>query len=213
MLRASQSITLCPLKTPYCTLLWGVAKGCFVSWVAKLKGGRNSECRLSNGRSQSYKGIKLLLFSKLQRDKSASQSSMELYYPWTSGPLRVSWSFLLFSEKCSRWDAFWRASRCRGRYRMLRWNVRCFFASPSMRNHRNQFSVISMVFPQILDDFPSISIEFLSFQSVSLNFSQFQSILISSNQFDSVKNAGIYWQPEGGGNNTKGMGHYMIWSD
>ena len=63
-----------------------------------------------------------------------------------------------------------------------------------MRNHRNQFSAISMVFPQILDDFPSISIEFLSFQSVSLNFSQFQSILISFNQFDSVKNAGIYWR-------------------
>ena len=30
--------------------------------------------------------------AKLQGDKSAPQSSMELYYPWISGPLRVSWA-------------------------------------------------------------------------------------------------------------------------
>ena len=30
------------------------------------------------------------MVAKLQGDKSASQSSMELYYPWISGPLRVS---------------------------------------------------------------------------------------------------------------------------
>ena len=28
------------------------------------------------------------MVAKLQGDKSASQSSMELYYPWISGPLR-----------------------------------------------------------------------------------------------------------------------------
>ena len=77
---------------------WGVAKGSSVSWVAKFKGDKNSECKLSNGWSRSYKVIKLLLsagkwvVAKLQGDKSASQSSMELYYPWISGPLRVSWN-------------------------------------------------------------------------------------------------------------------------
>ena len=74
-----------------------VAKGSSVSWVAKFKGDKNSECKLSNGWSWSYKEVKLLLsagkwvVAKLQWDKSASQSSMELHYPWISGPLRVSW--------------------------------------------------------------------------------------------------------------------------
>ena len=58
-----------------------------------------------------------------------------------------------------------------------------------------------MVFPQILVNFQSIFIDFCHFQSVSVSFSEFQ-ILISFNQFDSVNNAGIYWQPEGGENNT-----------
>ena len=58
--------------------------------------------------SWSYKVIKLLLsagkwvVAKLQGDKSASQSSMELYYPWISGPLRVSWWFVAFFK-----DYFW----------------------------------------------------------------------------------------------------------
>ena len=59
-------------------------------------------------------------------------------------------------------------------------SIRCFFAPPSMRNRRSQFSAISMVFPQILVDFESISIDFLS---CSISFSQLQSILISFNQF------------------------------
>ena len=56
------------------------------------------KCKLSNGWSRSYEVIKLCLaagkwvVAKLQGDKSASQSSMELYYPWISGPLRVSWN-------------------------------------------------------------------------------------------------------------------------
>ena len=29
--------------------LWGVAKGSSVSWVAKFKGDKNAECKLSNG--------------------------------------------------------------------------------------------------------------------------------------------------------------------
>ena len=54
-----------------------------------------NESKLSNGRSRSYKAIKLLLspgkwvVAKLRGDKSASQSGTELY-PWISGPLRVS---------------------------------------------------------------------------------------------------------------------------
>ena len=72
--------------------IWGFAKGTSILWVAKFKGDNNSECRLSNGRSRSYKGIKLLLsagkwvVAKLQGDKSASLSSMELYCPWILDP-------------------------------------------------------------------------------------------------------------------------------
>ena len=56
---------------------------------------KHSECKLPNRRSRSYKAIKLFLsagkwaVAKSQGDKSASQSSMELYYQWISGPLRV----------------------------------------------------------------------------------------------------------------------------
>ena len=42
----------------------GIAKGSSVSWVAKFKGEKNSECKLSNGRSRSYKVIKLLLSAR-----------------------------------------------------------------------------------------------------------------------------------------------------
>ena len=76
--------------------LW-ITKGSSISWVAKFKGDKNSECKLSNGWLRSYKVMKLLLspgkgvVEKLQGDKLVSQSSMELYYPWISGPLRVSW--------------------------------------------------------------------------------------------------------------------------
>ena len=64
--------------------IWGVAKGSSISWVAKFNGDKISECKLSTGRSRSYKVINLLLsagiwvVAKLQGDKSASQSSMEL---------------------------------------------------------------------------------------------------------------------------------------
>ena len=39
----------------------GVAKGSSVPWVAKLKGDKHSACKLSNGWSQSYREIHLLL--------------------------------------------------------------------------------------------------------------------------------------------------------
>ena len=44
--------------------LWDVAKGSSVSWVAKLKGDKNSECKLSSGWSRSYKVINLLLSAR-----------------------------------------------------------------------------------------------------------------------------------------------------
>ena len=77
--------------------IWGVAKGSSISWVARFKGDKHSECKLSYGWSRNYREIKVLLFpgkrvvAKLQGDKSAHKSSMELYYPWKPpGPLRVS---------------------------------------------------------------------------------------------------------------------------
>ena len=39
----------------------GFAKGSSISWVAKFKGDKHSEGKLSNGWSRSYKVIKLLL--------------------------------------------------------------------------------------------------------------------------------------------------------
>ena len=42
-------------------IFWGVAKGSSVSWVAKFKGDKNLECKLSNGWSRSYREIKPLL--------------------------------------------------------------------------------------------------------------------------------------------------------
>ena len=78
----------------------GVERGSSMSWVAKVKGENNSEFKLSKGWLRSYKVIKLLLsagkwvVAKLQVDKSACQSSMELSYPWISGTLRVSWVFV-----------------------------------------------------------------------------------------------------------------------
>ena len=55
---------------------WGVAKGSSLSWVAKLKGEKHLERKLSNGQSRSYKVTKLLLsagkcvVAKFQGDKS-----------------------------------------------------------------------------------------------------------------------------------------------
>ena len=79
----------------------------------------------------------------------------------------------------------------------------CFFNPPSMRNRRSQFSAISMGFPQILNDFQSTSIKFLSF---SISFGQLQSVLITYNQFESVwlrqKRRNVF-TTGGGGNNTQ----------
>ena len=62
-------------------------------------------------------------------------------------------------------------------------NFRCFSTHLPCEIAEANFVAISMVFLQILIDFPSISIDFLSF---SISFRQLQSILINFNQFQSV---------------------------
>ena len=95
-------------------VLWlGRCERVLRSWVAKFKGDKIREWKLSIGWSRSYKVIKLLLsagkwvVAKLQGGKSASQSSMELYYPWISGPLCVSWMVFFFRS----WESFTISSR------------------------------------------------------------------------------------------------------
>ena len=60
-------------------------------------------------------------------------------------------------------------------------NFGCSFAPPSMRNLWSYFSAISMLFPQSLFDFQSISIDFLTSW---INFHQCQSASVISNQFN-----------------------------
>ena len=48
---------LLDLLWPSSSLIWGVAKGSSISWVEKFKGDNNSECKLSNGWSRSYKAM------------------------------------------------------------------------------------------------------------------------------------------------------------
>ena len=77
-------------------------------------------CKLLNGWLLSYEVTKLRLsagkwvVAKLQGDRSASQSSMQLYDPWISGPLRISWCRSRFLPKVlisiSKWKAFSSAS-------------------------------------------------------------------------------------------------------
>ena len=94
---------------------WGVAKGSSVSWVAKFKGGKTSECKLSNGWSRSYREIKLLLpagkrvVAKLQGDKSASQSSYGTLLPmdfWTPPRFLNGFAILVHSGRyhCTQKD-------------------------------------------------------------------------------------------------------------
>ena len=60
------------------------------------------------------------------------------------------------------------------------------------KSQKAKFRQFQWVFLQILVDFQSMLIDFLSF---SISFSQLQSVLISLisfNQFDPIENAGIY---------------------
>ena len=61
---------------------WGVAKGSSVSWVAKFKGGTNSECKLTNGWSRSYKVIKLVLSAGNERSRSYKEINQHPSLPW-----------------------------------------------------------------------------------------------------------------------------------
>ena len=74
------------------SFFWGVAKGSSTSWVATFKGDKTSECKLSNGWSQSCREVELFFFL---RENEGSRSyrvtyqhrslpSMELYDPWIS---------------------------------------------------------------------------------------------------------------------------------
>ena len=48
-------------------------------------------------------------------------------------------------------------------------------------------------------DFQSFSVNYNHFQSLLVIFNHFQSFSITFCYFNWVKNAGVYWQPEGGG--------------
>ena len=61
---------------------WGVAKGSSVSWVAKFKGDKNSECKLSNGWSRSYKVIRLLLSARNEWSRSYREKNQHPNLPW-----------------------------------------------------------------------------------------------------------------------------------
>ena len=70
----------------------GGAKGSSISWVAKFKG-EIFRMQAIEWAVAKLQGDNLLLsagkwaVAKLQGDKSASESSMDLSYPWISGPL------------------------------------------------------------------------------------------------------------------------------
>ena len=65
---------------------WAVAKGSSISWAAKVKGDKNSECKLPNGWSRSYSEIKLLFFLQ---DNEWSRSYREInQHP------RLPWNFI-----------------------------------------------------------------------------------------------------------------------
>ena len=62
--------------------IWGVVKGSSVSWVAKFKGDKISECRLSNGWSRSYKVIKLFFLHGNEWSRSYGEIDQHLNLPW-----------------------------------------------------------------------------------------------------------------------------------
>ena len=68
---------------------WGVAKGSSISWVATLKGDNNSECKLSNGWSRSYKVMKLRSYREINQHPNLPWNFITHGF-WISGPLRVS---------------------------------------------------------------------------------------------------------------------------
>ena len=67
-----------PCSSPY----WGVAKGSSVSWVAKLKGDKKSERKLSNGWSRSSREIKPLLSAGNEWSRSYREIDQHPSLPW-----------------------------------------------------------------------------------------------------------------------------------
>ena len=66
----------------------------FMSWVAKLKGDKNSECKLSNGRSRSYKVLNCLFQGKQGNEWSRSYKEIN-QHPNRKGPLGIFHGILL----------------------------------------------------------------------------------------------------------------------
>ena len=62
--------------------MWSVVKGSSISWVAKLQGDRNSECKLSNGWSQSYKETNLLFAAGNEWSQSCRGKNQHPNLPW-----------------------------------------------------------------------------------------------------------------------------------
>ena len=74
-----------------------LAKGSSTSWVAKLKGAKNSECKLSNGWSRSHKVIKMLLSAGNEWSRSYRVTNQHPNLPWnfmTHGFLDLSRTLL-----------------------------------------------------------------------------------------------------------------------
>ena len=65
----------------FCAHLWGVAKGSSISWVAKFKGDKNSECKLSNGWSRSYGETKPLLSARNEWSRSYKEINQHPHIP------------------------------------------------------------------------------------------------------------------------------------
>ena len=120
--------------------MWGVAKRSSASWVAKLEGDNNPKRKLSNVQSRGYKAIKLLLsagvVAKLQGDKSASQSSVELYYHGLLDPSTISDNVLFNLDGPAIRNAIWVHSRESIRANQFAGKKACFHDIPAIRANR-----------------------------------------------------------------------------
>ena len=83
---------------------WGVAKGSSISGVAKFKGDKTSECKLSNGWSRSYKEVKLLISAgNMSAREVTGLVAHDCGYPlsrYTCRATRVAADFLDFIAFC-----------------------------------------------------------------------------------------------------------------
>ena len=77
---------------------WGVAKGSSISWVVKFKGGKNSQCKLSNGWSRSDREMKLLFSAGHEWSRSYREINEHPNLPWNFIALMDFWTPLAFPE-------------------------------------------------------------------------------------------------------------------